>query len=358
MSQEFLASGLLAFFLTALLLWILVPVGSHIGLVDSPGPRKTHSHPTPVVGGIAMFIAFAFSVLTFHVPLSSYRMFFAGALLLVVVGVLDDLHELSAPHRFAVQIGAGLLMALGGGVVLTDLGHLILSKEVVSLGIFSVPLTLFAVVGVINAVNMTDGLDGLAASLVLITITTLGFIAWLAGDIRVIGVLSLLAAVILSFLLFNLRVKGPALVFMGDAGSQFLGFFLAWFLVSLSQGEHRLLAPVTALWLFALPLVDTVSMMLRRILRGRSPFRADREHFHHILLAAGFSPKQTLLLMMLLALLAAGIGLAGHFLGIAEHWMFLGFIGIFALHFWTIMRAWRVKRLLARPLLHATETAS
>ncbi|MCG6862624.1 MAG: undecaprenyl/decaprenyl-phosphate alpha-N-acetylglucosaminyl 1-phosphate transferase, partial [Chromatiaceae bacterium] len=230
--------------------------------------------------------------------------------------------------------------------------------ETLSLGILAVPVTLFAAVGVMNAVNMADGLDGLAASLVLITITALWVIAWSRGDVRVIGVLGVLGATIFAFLLFNLRLDGRALVFMGDAGSLFLGFVLAWFLVRLSQGEQRLLAPVTALWLLALPLIDTVSLMVRRMLLGRSPFTADREHFHHILLAAGFSPKQTLALMVLLGFTAAGVGLAGHFLGIPERWMLLGFLGLFTLHFWMIMRAWRLKRFLARPLLHAVGTSA
>ncbi len=138
---------------------------------------------------------------------------------------------------------------------------------------------------------------------------------------------------------------------MGDAGSMFLGFVLAWFLIQLSQGENRLLAPVTALWILALPLIDTVSMMVRRIRLGRSPFLADREHLHHILMAAGFTPKQTLVLMVLVAFTATGIGLVGHLVGAPEHWMFLGFIALFTLHHWAVMRAWRLKRFLRRPLV-------
>jgi len=145
---------------------------------------------------------------------------------------------------------------------------------------------------------------------------------------------------------------------MGDAGSLFLGFVLVWFLVALSQGGQRLLAPVTALWLFALPLIDTISMMMRRMLLGRSPFRADQEHFHHILLAAGFGPKQTLLLMLSIALAAACVGLAGHFLKIPEHRMFFGFLGLSALHFYTIMWTWHRRRFWGRPLLPSDDTSA
>jgi UDP-GlcNAc:undecaprenyl-phosphate GlcNAc-1-phosphate transferase len=193
---------------------------------------------------------------------------------------------------------------------------------------------------------MSDGLDGLAASLALVTLGALGVLAWRGDAHRGVGVLLLLALVLLPFLAFNLRRSGRALVFMGDAGSMFLGFALAWFLIQFSQGEHRLMAPVTALWIFALPLIDTVAMMARRVMLGRSPFLADREHFHHLLLAAGLSEKQTLALMVLLALAAAGVGLTGEVLAVPEPWMFVGFAALFGLHFWVVMRAWRSKRLL------------
>jgi len=346
MSHAMFMDILTAFASCLFLLWLLNPIACHIGLVDHPGGRKTHEHPTPLSGGIAMFVAFVFAVLSSKIPLSEYRLLFAGTMILVVVGVLDDFHELSARMRFGAQIAASLLMALGGGVVLRDMGYLILPDQLIPLGILAVPVTVFATVGVINAVNMTDGLDGLAASLVLVTIGALGIVAQVAGETKAVAILVLLAAVALAFLVFNLRIGGRALAFMGDAGSMFLGFVLAWFLIEFSQGEARLFSPVVALWLFALPLIDTVTMMTRRLWLGRSPFLADREHFHHLLLAAGFSAKQTVAIMILLGAVAAGIGLTGHFLNIPEHWMFFGFLVVFSLHFWTVMRAWRMKKLL------------
>lgn len=297
-----------------------------------------------------MFLAFILSILALDVPFSPHRPLFAGALILVVVGVLDDFHELSAKQRFVAQISVGLLMTLGAGVVLDDFGYLISRHWVLSLGVLAVPATVFSTVGVINAVNMCDGIDGLAASLALVTVSALALVAWADGEVESFGALISLAAVMLAFLAFNLRHKGRALVYMGDAGSMFLGFVLAWFLIRFSQGEGRLLAPVTALWIFALPLIDTVAVMVRRILLGRSPFLADREHFHHLLLAVGFTPKQTLTLILLLAFAAAVVGLAGEYLGIAEHQMFLGFLALFALHFWMISRGWRVKRSLHKQL--------
>ena len=297
-----------------------------------------------------MFVAFAFAILTFDVSLSPYRLLFAGSLILVVVGVLDDFHELSPRPRFLAQIAASLLMTVGAGVVIDDFGHLVSPGGMLALGMMAVPATVFSTVGLINAVNMSDGLDGLAASLVLVTLGALGLAAWVGGEREAMGILVLLAATVLAFLVFNLRIKGAALAFMGDTGSMFLGFVLTWFLIQLSQGEERALAPVTALWIVALPLIDTVASMVRRMLLGRSPFTGDREHFHHMLLAAGFTPKQTLALMVLLALGAAAVGLSGQFAGIPEHWMFLGFLALFALHFGLILRSWRAMRFLRWPL--------
>lgn len=257
--------------------------------------------------------------------MSPFKALFAGAIVLVVVGVLDDHRDLSARSRFVAQIGAGLLMALWGGVLLADLGYL-LSNQLWVLGLLAIPVTVFATVGVINATNMIDGLDGLAASLVLVTIGALMLVAWHGAATTELGILTVLAGVTLGFLVFNLRRRGPALVFMGDAGSMFLGFVLVWFLVAFTQGSDRLMAPTTALWLFALPLIDTFQVIIKRAAQGRSPFSADRAHCHHVLQDAGLSRRQTLAAMVGLALAAAAAGLAGHWLAVPEPWMLGGFL--------------------------------
>jgi UDP-GlcNAc:undecaprenyl-phosphate/decaprenyl-phosphate GlcNAc-1-phosphate transferase len=341
MTTAALIGATLAFATAYGLLRLLLPVAYRINLIDRPRGHKVHGRPTPLVGGISMFIGFSVAALTIDGALSVYGFLFAGALVLVVVGVMDDLHELSPTSRFAAQISVGLMMSIGAGVQLHDLGYLLGPNWMLTLGILTLPVTLFATVGVINAVNMADGLDGLAGSMVMVTTAALMVLAGLEGELAVAAILAVFASVILAFLMLNLRIKGRALVFMGDAGSTFLGFVLAWFLIALSQGEQRLYSPVTALWIFALPLIDTVSIMVRRILFGRSPFQADREHMHHLLLALGLSAKQTLLVMVALASLAACIGLAGELLEIAEHRMFLGFSGVFAGYLWITTRFWR-----------------
>ncbi len=349
--------GAMAFGLTLLLLWVLQPIANHIGLVDHPGGRKHHAKPTPLIGGIAIITAFFLAALASGLPLSPFRAFFGGALILVMVGVMDDLRELLPRSRFLAQLGAGLLMTVGAGVVLGDLGYLFGPDRLMGLGLLAIPFTLFATTGLMNAINMSDGVDGLSASLVLIALVSLVLIAITGGQGSQASLLVPLIAALLAFLIFNLRPRGPALVFMGDAGSLFLGFALCWFLIRFSQGPNRLMAPVTALWLIALPLIDTLVIMGRRIAKGQSPFRADRQHCHHILLAAGFSPKQALGIMLLLALTIAGIGLTGHFQGIPEHLMFWGFLALLGGYAGMITRAWQVKRFLGRALIHQTAKA-
>ena len=343
------SSYLLALGTTVLMLWGLRQLAFPIGLVDKPGGRKVHDGAVPLVGGLAMFLAFSLSALLWDLPLTKLAALLAGASVLVLVGVLDDLQELSSSLRFLAQIGAALIMALWGGVVLQDLGAIGPSGGMADLGLFAVPLTVFATVGVINAINMSDGIDGLAGSLTLVALVSLALAAFWSGGGDWLSVLGLLIAAVVGFLFFNLR-PGRALVFMGDAGSMFLGFVLAWFLIQFSQGEDRLMPPAVALWILAVPLIDTVAMMLRRILKGRSPFAADREHFHHVLLLAGFSPKATLAIIVFVAMVCASIGLSAWYLGLPESALFYAFLAFFALYFWSMMRAWKVKRFLSRSL--------
>ena len=212
------------------------------------------------------------------------------------------------------------------------------SDEVFSLGLLAIPFTLFCTVGVVNAVNMSDGLDGLAGGLVLVTLGSLAYLAYAGGHFTILDPLLLLMAAVVGFLIFN--APSPwgkkAKVFMGDAGSMFLGFVLALFLIDFSQEPNRIMHPVIPLWIFAVPLMDTVAVMFRRVVAGQSPFSADRKHLHHLLLTAGFTVGQTVLTIWILAVLLALIGLMGHAYGISDGVMFFGFLSMFALYSWAL----------------------
>ena len=328
-------SFIIAFLITAILLFELKPLALRIGIVDEPNnERKHHQGKIPMIGGIAMFCGFMLALLTLNQPLTGLRSLIGGAAILIIVGVLDDFHDLSAKIRFLAQIFVGILMSTNGGVILNDFGAIGFSAAPIELGYLALPLTILAVIMAINAVNMVDGIDGLAGGLSLITLSALSFISWKAGLEPTFSILLLLIATVLAFLRFNLPFFGQlrAKIFMGDAGSMFLGFMIVWFLISLSQGEQRAMTPVTVLWIFALPLLDTGSITIRRILKGKSPFAADREHLHHLLLDAGFTVTNTLLIMLGLATSFALIGLIGLYSGIQESIMFWTFMGIFTIY--------------------------
>lgn len=351
MAPEF--APLVALAATILLILVLRPVAARVGLVDIPNERKSHRAPTPLVGGLAIFAGLGLGFFLCKdgpVPLSQREVysFFGAGFLLVAVGVVDDFLELSPAVRFVAQVFAALLMIFGAGVVLNDLGAMMPGGGLLQLGVLAVPFTVFATLGVINALNMCDGLDGLSGSLTLTSLSGLILAAYTWGIPADTALLPILGTGIVAFLLFNLRLLGRerASIFMGDAGSMFLGFALTWYAIALSQGESRALPPAAALWFLMIPIFDAVSMMLRRILKGRSPFAADREHLHHIFLLAGYSVNETVLVMTGVASCGVFVGLASIYFQVPE----LVVAGAFLLtgigYFWMISHAWRVMRFL------------
>jgi UDP-GlcNAc:undecaprenyl-phosphate GlcNAc-1-phosphate transferase len=334
------------------LLHLLRPMALRLELVDRPNPRKSHNGRVPLVGGVAMFCGFALAALTLPIGLTDYRSFFAAAAILVMVGVFDDLHELSSRSRFGAQIIAAALMAYWGGIVLRDLGALRLDGSLFLLSGWEIAFTVFATVGVINALNMSDGIDGLAGGLGLIALLGLAYVAHGAGRVEEGTLLVLLAVVVVAFLAFNLRFPGrsQALVFMGDAGSMFLGFAITWFFIGMSQGEERAMAPVLALWLLAIPLFDTVWLILRRFSQGRSPTTADIEHLHHVIQMTGVSAEKTVWLMLAGAASLAIFAIVALERGVAESTMFFVFLALFALYCVIMAVGWHTRRLLWWPI--------
>lgn len=338
---------LLAVALTVIAAVFLKNLAPQLGLMDLPQGHKTHSGDVPVVGGLAMYIGLALCLPLTPLPGQTVIALLSACGLLVVMGALDDRSHLPVWARFAVQISAVLIMIHWGGVVLTDLGQLV-SQETFTLGRWSVPMTVVATVGVINSMNMADGLDGLASTLALVTCSIVGVLAYASHPYA--ATLALLAcSILIAFLAFNAPLPGldpRARMFMGDAGSMMLGLLVAWLLIGLSQGAERVFPPVTALWLFALPLLDTLSVMLRRILRKRSPFAPDREHLHHVLIVAGYSPQEVVVIAACGAALFAGLGLLLLQAGVPDYWQFAIALAIFLLVNLAIQRAWRIQRWL------------
>lgn len=347
----------LACFLTAVLILVLRPVAMSVGLVDVPDQRKSHQGPIPLVGGIAIFASVLLACAISAFAGSAFQSvsivaFLSAAGLLVGVGLLDDYVELSPTARFVAEALAVLIMIHGAGVVLADLGRMGFSGQRLELGVAAIPFTIFATIGVINALNMCDGLDGLSGSQTLVSLAGFALAVLLHGGHADMALVLVLAGGVAGFLLFNMRLPGRlrASIFLGDAGSMFLGFALTWLAISLSQGSSPVIKPAAALWFIMVPIMDAVAMMLRRVVRGRSPFAPDREHLHHIFLLAGFSVNQTVAIMALLGVLGVSIGLTGTLLDIPDLYLAGGFLLVGILYFWLIMRTWKKMRFLDRSI--------
>ncbi len=339
---------LAAFALSWLALRMLHPLAVRVGLLDHPrSPRKNHDIPVPLIGGIAIFVSLLLVDLLVNTRYQ-HAYCLIGAGLLVVVGALDDRFDLGVHVRFLVQGLAALLMTLGAGVSLETFGNLLGFGELL-LGPLAVPITIISIVGIINAFNMIDGIDGLAGGLVLIVIAGLIALSLAAGQAPPPGLL-LLAVALLPFLIFNLGLPGSGgrKVFLGDAGSMLLGYLVVWALVALSQAPQNIISPVVALWLVAIPLLDTLTVMARRVIRRMSPFTPDQRHLHHLLLKAGFSARQTLLILLSLAAVLALFGMLFDLLVGVDAVLFYVFVGLSVVYFRLTTYSCRYYRRLKR----------
>jgi len=313
-----------SFLITLLLLPHLAGMASRIGLVDLPTRRKVHQTPKPLVGGIGIVAGLSIASLLF-IPLTSLKGFYAGLLILMISGFLDDYRELQPRLKFIFQITAALLMIYLSDNVLHTFGDLFSFGEI-NLGAMAIPATVFCTVGVINAINMIDGLDGLAGGLSFISLLAFSVLASLNGQRELMLVSICLAAAVMAFLKYNFS---PASLFMGDAGSLSLGFALGYLSIALTQWEGSRVSPVVPLLVLSVPLVDTVTIMTRRLMKGRSPFEADRFHTHHILIRLGLSREAAVKVLLAISLTMALIGIAGVVAEIPDHKLF----SVFALYF-------------------------
>lgn len=346
--EEVMEYGLLLYTLLLSIGFIALSIrwAGRLGWVDRPDDRKQHRHPVPLTGGIAMCAAFCLSLPLMPDKPDAYLVLLASLVVLALVGAYDDLRSIRPATRFLFQTVAVLLMTLNGQVLLSNLGNLLGWGSIV-LGDLAIPFTLFGIVGVINAFNMIDGLDGLAGGVALIAIGCLLALNLTAPapDHHASNALLVLAMVIVGFLCFNLRHpwRVQASVFMGDSGSTMLGFALGWFLVSLSQdreGQVAVMTPMTAVWILAVPLLDAVTVMIRRLRARQSPFNADRQHLHHLLLNYGYSDGQVTAMLLTGALITGVIGMAAHRLAVPEFVQFYGFLGVFLLYYQATTHIW------------------
>ncbi|MCG3460830.1 UDP-N-acetylglucosamine--undecaprenyl-phosphate N-acetylglucosaminephosphotransferase [Xenorhabdus bovienii] len=330
-------------------LFVARKVAKNIGLVDKPNYRKHHHGLVPLVGGISVFsgIFFAFLITKEFIP--HKWLYFICAGILVFVGVLDDRFDISVKIRAAIQALVGISMMYFAGLKLDSLGEAFGSWEM-TLGPFSYIVTLFAVWAAINAFNMVDGIDGLLGGLSSVSFGALGILLYVNGNTALAFWCFAFIAGILPYIFLNLGLLGKRFkVFMGDAGSTLIGFTIIWLLTETTQGEHSSVNPVTALWIIAIPLMDMVAIMYRRLRKGMSPFSPDRQHIHHLIMRAGFTSRQAFILITVAAALLASIGIIGEHLSFVPEWVMLAlFLLAFMLYGYCIKRAWRVARFIKR----------
>ena len=285
-------------FLTSMLTsLVLIPPISRlavsIGVYDAKDERKQHTGAIPRLGGIAIFFAVLLSVILFGEINTQVRGFLAGAVVIFLTGLTDDLSQIPPKKKILGELLAAWIVTVVGNLHLTNLGDLFGGGKIY-LDQFSVPFTVFAIVGVINAVNLLDGLDGLAGGVTAISTSAIGLLAYLSGNNNLAVVCMALLGGVIGFLKFN---SYPARIFMGDGGSLFLGYCLAVLSVELvehSPGRNSVLSPLVIL---AVPVFDTLYVMGKRFLNGKGLFLPDRNHIHHRFMDLGLGHKSTVVLV-------------------------------------------------------------
>lgn len=325
-----------AFLATLIMQWILIPVAGRLGLLDFPAGRKDHAQPTPVIGGIAMLVGILVArAVTSNFMDPAMQGFLLAATVLVILGLLDDVYDIDWRLRILVQIAAALVMIHVGEVRVEYLGD-VLGLPNLGLGWLSVPFTVFAIVGIINAINMVDGADGLAGLLVVTALAMLAAAALYSGNLPVFKHSLLVIGAVSAFLVHNLRHpwQRQAKSFMGNAGSAFLGLTIAWIAFRLTQNPAHPVTPVLALWLVPIPIMDCLVLIVRRLTLRQSPFHADRNHIHHLMLDAGFTPTRAAITLATFSLacgLTAALVLRTH---VSHNYLLGGFLVLCVIWYW------------------------
>ena len=287
-----------------------------VGAMDVPkDERRVHNHPIPRMGGLAIFLGFVLSLLLF-VDMSTQVMgLLLGTVIIAVMGALDDIMNLNAWIKLAGQVlAAGV--AIRCGIVVDAISNFTPTGGTTFLNTYwlAIPVTVIWIVACTNAVNLIDGLDGLAVGVSTISSLTMLVVSLFVAEPAVSLILAALTGACVGFMPYNLN---PAKIFMGDVGSQMLGFVLATVSIMGMFKFHAIISFLVPLLSLAVPLADTVFAFFRRILHGQSPFHADKGHFHHRLLALGMSQKQAVAVLYgisavlgLIAVLMAGQSVA------------------------------------------------
>lgn len=306
-----IAALVVAFLLSLVLTPLVGKLAFKIGATDKPNARKVHSKLMPRMGGLAIFLSFMTTFIIFSDELMKYFPLLIGAIVIIIVGIADDIYELRAAPKFLGQILAALIIVFWGGLEVKFI-NLPFGGEL-QFGMLSIPITILWIVAIINAINLIDGLDGLAGGVSSIALITIAIMAVMKNDIFVALVALIVTGATLGFLKYNFH---PAKIFMGDTGAMFLGYIIA-VLSLLGFKNVTMISLIVPVIILGVPISDTFFAIIRRLV-NKTPISApDRSHLHHCLLNVGFTHRQTVILIYALA---ASFGLAAIMFTYATMW--------------------------------------
>lgn len=270
---------------------IVISIAPKIGAMDIPkDARRVHDHPIPRLGGLAIFISFLVGVLVSVKIDTQMQGILIGAVIIVIIGVLDDILSLPAMLKFVAQICAAAVVVMHG-VKVEFLSVFLTGGDHVLLGAISIPFTILWIVGVTNSVNLIDGLDGLACGVSIIATVTMLLVAMniVGEDMRILLTLAALLGACLGFLPYNFN---PAKIFMGDTGALLLGFVLSTVSILGFFKFYAVISFFVPFLALGLPIFDTAAAIVRRLAKGQNPMTPDRGHLHHRLIDSGLNQKQ------------------------------------------------------------------
>ena len=314
-----------SFALCLLAMFALRPLAIAVDLIDRPGGRKVHVGEVPVVGGLGMLLGLVLGLGLLPLNDATAGTLLAAFVILVTVGLIDDRFGLSPWTRLPVQMAAAVVIMVGTQAVVHTLGTPLGEVEILLEGVTSYLVTAVSIVAAINAYNMLDGMDGLAGALAMVALAALAILAHDGGAVAALSITVVIMGAVAAFLLANLPIdfNRDVRCFMGDSGSMLLGSAVAWACIAVSQAPAPAAAPVTMLWIVALPLYELSWTVIRRTIRGISPFKPDTGHLHHLLLQAGFGVRGAFVLFVVLAVLLASFGIALDRAGVHDTWSFV-----------------------------------
>ncbi len=303
MGQDELTKVFLMIITTFLFVVCIIPfikkIAIHVGALDIPNKRKVHSKPMPRLGGLGIFLGFLFGYMLFGEPSSTMNSILIGSFIIVLTGAIDDIKPLKASVKFAAQLMAAIVVTCYGKLLIQDITAF---GFYLDLGIFAYPLTIFFILGCLNCINLIDGLDGLAAGISSIYFATIGIIAIIMGKTGLDFVLTfIMLGSVLGFLVHNFH---PASIFAGDSGSLFMGFMIA-VIALLGFKSVTLTSLIIPLLILAIPILDTIFAIIRRLLKGEKISKPDKSHLHHQLLNKNFSHRATVLIIYAIDILFA-----------------------------------------------------